>query len=58
MAIYTLARQGLLALRDEPRRWTLARPVRPRVRHRGTAGGHSNIGREIGQGTNLFHAFG
>lgn len=27
MAAYTLARQGLLALRAEPRRWALARPV-------------------------------
>lgn len=27
IATYTLARQGLLALRAEPRRWTLARPV-------------------------------
>lgn len=27
MAAYTLARQGLLALRDQPRRWSLALPV-------------------------------
>ncbi len=27
LAAYTLARQGLLALRAEPRRWALARPV-------------------------------
>lgn len=27
MAVYILARQGLLALRAEPRRWSLARPV-------------------------------
>lgn len=27
MATYTLARQGLLALRAEPRRWSLARPI-------------------------------
>jgi hypothetical protein len=27
MAAYTLARQGLLTLRAEPRRWALARPV-------------------------------
>ncbi len=27
LAAYTLARQGLLALRAQPRRWALARPV-------------------------------
>jgi len=27
MAVYILARQGLLSLRAEPRRWSLARPV-------------------------------
>ncbi len=27
VAAYTLARQGLLALREQPRRWSLALPV-------------------------------